>query len=646
MIEDEDVPFSSDGYPMAADETRKQRCRDSLEQFAREYMPDLFYLPISPGQQQDFATMQRSILDGGRYAFAAPRGDGKTTRVEAGILWAALYGHRKCIVIVGADLTAAIEIFDSVKLALRTNERLIEDFPVPAWAAVLSDDTALKAKGWTWGGKSLHIQWGKKIVLLPILDGADGSGCVMVPRGLTGRLRGMRLKVGKMAVRPDLFVIDDPQTDESAESPAQVQKREKLILGAIMGSGGPAQTIAAVMPCTIIQHDDLAARFLDRKRHPDWQGQVRGMVIQWPAAQKTLWREYFELRRTDSDEAAHDFYAARQAEMDAGAVVDWEARHVPGELTALQHAENMLCDLGDEVFSAEYQNNPSEKNPSVYSLKPGLIQSRVQKGRRRNDVPVEAKIIVAATDINHYGLHTAVIGFGNDQTAGVAAYMRYTGGKDGLVPRNCPEPERKRLIFEGLVEHGKQIAALPLTRGGAQVALDRWVIDGGYEHETVQRYVRGAGQNLGFPVLVARGFGFDRYRPQGKGRIGPAREQCHRAESGLGRFIAFNADYWREVAQRAWLGSVGAPGSLSLFDGPNHREFSEQICREKLIEKLRGKAGYVWRWHSQPGWHDYGDAVYMAYVGAAEWGIETHGRRVIRKKAAPLRKPKVAMADY
>lgn len=186
----EGAPFEVEtGLPKVGNPDRKARCAESIAAFAETYLPRVFNLPMSEGQRRDFDTMRTAIVEGGRYAFAAPRGDGKTSRVEAAILWAALYGHRRCIVVVGADLTAAQEIVESVKLEIRTNELLREDFPVPCWAATLAEDTALKAKGWTWAGESLFMRWGKGGIVLPVLDGADGPGCVIVPRGLTGRLR-------------------------------------------------------------------------------------------------------------------------------------------------------------------------------------------------------------------------------------------------------------------------------------------------------------------------------------------------------------------------------------------------------------------------------------------------------------------------
>jgi hypothetical protein len=612
------------GLPVAKHQDRKRRASESLEVFAREYMPHVFTLTMSGGQKADVQTMQRVCAKGGRYAFAAPRGDGKTSRVEAAVLWAALFGHRRCIVIVGADLGAAQEIADSIKLELRTNERLRADFPIPCWAAALSEDQALKAKGWTWAGKDLAMRWGKGSIVLPILDGSDGSGCVITPRGITGRLRGMRLKVGKRAVRPDLFAIDDPQTDESAASPAQVATRETLILGAIMGSRGPQATIGAMMPCTIIKHNDLAARFLDRKKHPDWQGSARGLVKRWPTQQDTLWRQYAMKRRTESQEAASAFYTDNREAMDAGAEVDWPERYTPGEeVSAIQHAENLLCDLGEDVFDAEYQNAPKENHPSVYQITPALVASRVHTGRERGEIPAEARAIVAGTDLNHYGLHSSVVGFANDQTGWLAWYGRLDNEGTGIVPANCPEAEAKRAMYEALVRHGQQMAALPLTRAGQPARVGLWIIDAGYMPDVVRRYVDGPGRALGIPIMPARGYSADKYRPGGH-TIGQPREGCHFTESSIaGRFLAFNACYWREIAQRAFLGTPNAPGSLSLYEHGRHTEFSEHVCREKLIEKLAGQMGYVWRWHQVPGWHDYLDALVMTYVGAAWGGIGT-----------------------
>jgi hypothetical protein len=628
--------------PEPADPDRRERCSKSLEQFAMEYLPDQFDRGMSDGQRADLDTMQRVCSEGGRYAFAAPRGDGKTTRVEAAVLWAALYGKRRCVIVVGADLGAANEILESVKQELRINDRLREDFPIPCWAALASDDTPLKAKQWTWGGQPLGFEWSKGRLRLPLLPGVC-NGCVIVPRGLTGRLRGMRIKIGKQAVRPDLYIIDDPQTDESANSAAQCDVREKLILGAIMGGGGPGRDVAAMMPCTIIRAGDLAARFLDHEAHPDWQGRTRAMVMAWPDAQDSLWKHYHKLRREESADAAHTYYIEHQIEMDAGAVLDWPERYNHDtEVSALEHAENLLCDRGEEVFAAEYQNAPIEGAGSIYRLTHETILNCVHVGRQRGEIPAQSKVVVVATDINHYGLHSVAAAYGNDQTAWVPWYYRHDNDGRGIVDPNTPEIEAKRKVFAALVDAGNGISALRFRQDGAEVACGLWLIDGGYMPDIVRRYIEGPGRSVGVTVAMVRGFSADRYRPHGKNVVGKPREWCHMTDTAIaGRHIAFCSDYWREVAQKAWLSAPNAPGSCSLYDGGRHREYAEHICRERLILKTIVNGITIWRWNTQPGWHDYGDCMTMAYVGAAWCGIGTVEAQPRATRYVERRKPKV-----
>jgi hypothetical protein len=181
-----------------------------------------------------------------------------------------------------------------------------------------------------------------------------------------------------------------------------------------------------------------------------------------------------------------------------------------------------------------------------------------------------------------------------------------------------------------------------MKRGEDTIRVGLWIIDAGYMPDVVRRFASGPGRALGMVITPARGFSADYYRPNGKSRIGAPREGCHMAEADVvGRFLAFNADYWREVSQRGWLGTPNAPGSISLFEGANHRDFAEQVTRKKLSEKVEGQTGPIWKWTTAPGWHDYGDAVTMTYVGAAWNGIGTGFRIVTRKKS---NKPAISWA--
>ena len=58
-----------------------------------------------------------------------PRGSGKSSLCEVAGIWSQLYGHREFLVLIGATEGAAVEMMDSIKTELETNEYLFADFP-------------------------------------------------------------------------------------------------------------------------------------------------------------------------------------------------------------------------------------------------------------------------------------------------------------------------------------------------------------------------------------------------------------------------------------------------------------------------------------------------------------------------------------
>ena len=65
----------------------------------------------------------------------------------------------------------------------------------------------------------------------------------------------------------------------------------------------------------------------------------------------TLWEEWEEVLRNDGEAAADLFYAIRQEEMNAGAVVSWQARPL---VTLMK----IRARDGHDTFDSEYQNDP------------------------------------------------------------------------------------------------------------------------------------------------------------------------------------------------------------------------------------------------------------------------------------------------
>lgn len=230
-----------------------------------------------------------------------------------------------------------------------------------------------------------------------------------------------------------------------------------------------------------------------------------------------------------------------------------------------------------------------------------------------------------------YGLTWGVTAFGRDQTAGVMAY----GVHEMSVPKEATAAEADKMIYENLVAHGRKLAALSCRP-------DAWFVDaGGAAFDVVHRFCEMSVRLCGLQATPCTGRGSRNYRPFGKAVLGQPREQCHEAiDTKRRRWIVFNADYWREIAQKAWTGSVGAPGSCSLPAG-NHRHWAEQICREQLQGKGEVGDAMVWVWNTQPGPHDGGDVMTMCFMGAAWRGVGTGGAAPRKVRRVETRKCKV-----
>jgi hypothetical protein len=96
--------------PAVADEARKERCRLDLGLFLKTYMPETFYLPWGPNHLVVIDKIQTCVLEGGQFAEAMPRGEGKTQTCAGAAFWAAAYGHRRYIDIIGAKADNASDI--------------------------------------------------------------------------------------------------------------------------------------------------------------------------------------------------------------------------------------------------------------------------------------------------------------------------------------------------------------------------------------------------------------------------------------------------------------------------------------------------------------------------------------------------------
>jgi len=595
--------------PAVSDPDRRKKCGESMAEFARTYLPHVFFRPFSRDHMRIIETLERCVREYGRAAIGAPRGFGKTWIGLASILWATLYGYRRFTVMVGSKEELARDAVRDLQYELTNNDLLLGDFPEACYPFVRLEGRPQRAQSQTYLGAPTMLSMTINGVVMPTIPGSPCSGSVIRIIGITGSIRGLR----RGATRPDFLFIDDPQTDETAASPQQTAYLEKTIVGKLLGLAGHDRQISAFMALTVIAEGDLACRFLDRQRYPDWNGEKLRLVYQWPT-RTDLWDRYAELWREDNQGGANtapratEFYSQNRADMDAGAVVaDDNLYDRATELSAIQHAWNLRLQLHDQ-FYAEYQNEPVRRAFSLYDITPAIVASRVN-GLRKYEVPREAKTIVGFTDINRTGMRWCLCAFAPGPVGYVIAYGIHPERGD-LFAKNASEAEIKRAVGRGIVALVETIAGLPLLRDGRPVTLRGFGVDRGWYPDVVHPVVRSI--RAPFPLVPVKGFASVKYYPQAKSVIGRPGVNCHFSDSPMGQFLAVNVDPFKEAVQRGFLAPPGTVGSISLYgDAPRaHEAFASEICGEILQDKAEGARSVMYTFARVPGRaNDFLDAV-------------------------------------
>lgn len=633
--------------------------------FLRTYFQHVFTLPFSPDHLTVIAKGQQSVLLGGLYAEAMPRGSGKTTLAELLCLWAVIYGHRPFIALIGSDAGHAEQMLESIKVEIETNDLLAEDFPEVCYPVTRMEGIGQRAAGQICEGDRTHIAWKQAHIILPTIKGSKASGAIIKACGITGRIRGMKHKTADGAtLRPSLFVGDDLQTDESAHSPSQCQTRERTLAGAVMGLAGPGQKIAGLLPCTVIRKGDMADRFLDRTIYPDWNGERFKLIYSLPTNEK-FWTEYSEIRlqalREEKGLApATAFYVANRESMDAGAVVGWPERFNVDEASAVQHAMNLK--LRDEAaFWAEYQNEPLTPDASAEELTPDMIAGRVNR-IERGRLPIGATHLTAMIDVQGTLLFYAVLAVDDHFTGGVVEYgawpeqpRPYYSLRDA---RPTLQDAAKGSGLEGAIYNGlTQLTVNLLGRewvreGGDTMRISRCLVDAnwGQSTDTVYQFCR---QSQHAAILLpshGRYFGasatpLSHYQPRPGERAGNNWRISNLAGKRAIRHVTFDSNAWKSFAAARWRTAMGDKGAWSVFgDKPDrHRLFAEHLTAETAV-KTEARGRTVDEWRLKPGRENHWlDCVCGAAVAASIGGaslLEGSGQPRRRVKLSELQRRK------
>lgn len=631
--------------PSVANPRRRIACTKDFRKFCEEYFPNTFPLAWSDDHLRVIKKIECAVLEGGLFALAMPRGSGKTSLCEIACLWAAIYGHREFIALIGADEGLAEKMLDSIKVELESNDELLADFPEVCYPIRRLDGIHQRAGGQLFAGQPTHIGWTSQEIVLPTVPGSRASGAIMRVAGITGRIRGMKHKrPDGTATRPSLVLIDDPQTDESARSVTQCASRERVIAGAILGLAGPGRKIAGLMTLTVVRADDLADRLLDRGKHPQWQGERTKMVYAWPTNER-LWGEYAQLWQSSLEAGkgiadATEFYRANRDAMDEGAVVAWSQRFNPDELSAIQHAMTLRLERKDPAFFAEYQNEPLSEIQIDESVLTADAITKKLNGHLRGVVPLPCTRLTAFIDVQQNALFYLVGAWEDDFTGYVIDYgtepdqrTEYFALRDvkHTLAKESPAAGFEGSIYAGLERLTDHLLDREWRRdGGTVMKIDRCIIDANWGRSTniVFRFCRQSphastlmpshGRYVGassvpfdyYPRKPGERYGLNWLIPIPKGR--------------QVRHVAYDTNFWKSFVHARLAVAMGDPGCLSLYGrkADRHRLLSEHLTAEYSV-RTQGRGRTVDEWKAKPNQPDnhWLDCLVGAAVAASMEGV-------------------------
>ncbi|MBL0920916.1 MAG: phage terminase large subunit family protein [Phycisphaerales bacterium] len=652
--------------PDVVDPERKASCERSLRAFCETYLASVFPLEWSPDHLRVIDRIEHTVLDGGLFSLAMPRGSGKSTLCEAGGLWALVYGHREFVALIGATEGGATQMLDSIKTHIESNDLLAADFPEVCHPVRSLEGIHQRAAGQLLNGQQTLIGWTSKEIVLPSIDGHRSSGAVIRVASLTGSIRGMKhTRADGTTIRPSLALIDDPQTDESARSPSQCDQRERILTGAVLGLAGPGEKIAALMTVTVVVKDDLADRMLNRETHPEWQGERTKMVYAFPT-NDALWAEYARIREEGlrsgaGIKPATEFYSRHREEMDEGSRVAWPARFNHDEVSAIQHAMNLR--LQDEAaFFAEYQNDPLSDSTAVDDLlSVEAIMAKVN-GHKRGAVPIACSRITAFIDVQGKALFYAVVGWRDDFTGFVLDYgvepdqrirpgvaftlrdLRHT------LADAAPGAGQEGQIYAGLQRLTDRLLGGEWLRDdGAAMRIERCLVDANWGESTdvVYQFCRQTPHAATIIPSHGRYVGagsipFSDYKRKQGERVGLNwRVPTIKGKRSV-RHVIYDTNWWKTFIHARLSVAMGDPGCLSLF-GTNdqtshHRVFATHLRSEhRTRTEGRGRSVDEWKLRADGVDNHWLDCLVGCAVGASMQGVTVLGD-VTKAPAAKERK--------
>ena len=614
---------------------RRRKCARDPALYLRTYFPHIFTNRFTADQRQTIADFVDVIRYGGYRADAAPRGDGKTSIALGLAAWALTNAVRRFVVLVAATGPDAERNNQNIRIEFEINDLLAADYPEICYPIRALEGASQRANLQTVNGARTRMHWTGPYIVLPTVAGSDASGAIVTSRGIDSAIRGIQFS-GK---RPDLVIIDDCETRESARSPTETLKRMETIERDIAGLSGPGQSIAIFYLCTVSHTDCIADQLTDPKRKPAWRGRRRPLLVTEPAGvAATHWERYIELRREgmiggdETGRQAHKYYQAHRAEMDAGTKVSNPYRHDTTELpdgtqkqlTTLQFCMDVIADLGRESYDTEYQQKPPAQDVETAGLDAARIQTQIT-GNPRGHLPPETRFLTAGIDVSSRALHWTVTAW-----PGPAGHIIDYGTTRVFAPLEgrVTDEENRKALESAILEALTTIRATwadgyidPAT--GELRGIDLCLVDSGWRDGPIYEFVRSSPRGQ---FRASKGYGTGsgqaRYRTPtkpGHGTVTGYHWHARRQTAGRVTLYHLDTDHWKNHVHSGFVAPSTRPGSLQLFgDLPvEHRHFAEHLLAEVQTTEFSPGRGTRVYWRQVRRDNHWLDTTAMSCAAAA-----------------------------
>jgi hypothetical protein len=641
--------------PKVVNAKRREACRLNLRLFCETYFPAAFKLNWSRDHLKVIAKIESAVLKGGLSAFAMPRGSGKTTIARIASIWAIVYGHRRWVCVIGATDDAAKKLLSSTKKDLLRNEILGADFPHATYPIRQMGGEPAKCRNQHLGGVKTAIEWTADRIVFPHVKGSPCKGSLITVCGITGDIRGQVYSTedGEV-IRPDLVLLDDPQTKESAGSPKQNQDRLDILNGDILGLAGPDVAISGLMACTVIKPLDMAHRTLDVKQSPEWRGELTKLVYAFPN-NVVLWDRYFEIREADlnggGDGAlATAFYRENQPAMDDGSDVAWPERFPPSFASAIEFAM-VLRHRSPAVFAAEYQNEPIDETENTDLLTRDQIAAKVN-GYARSLVPSDTQHLSAFIDVQGKLLYWAVCAWRSDFTGYLVDYGAWPEQRRSYytladaVPTIADKCKggMEAQIFGALTALVDILCGREWSRdGGGVVKLAKCLVDAnwGESRDTVYSFCRQSPHAA--VLLPTHGRGVKASgSPIHLWPVQPGEKRgttwvVRRSQKSPIPYGIYDTNFWKSFMHARLFVPMGDSGALSLFkaEPATHRMLADHLHAEYPVP-VESQGRKVNEWQHRPDRPDNHlfDCLVGCCVGASMLGaaLKEQGAKPAKRK--------------